>query len=206
MNSDKLAKMTHNFSLHLLFKYKSQFGTVIDVGVGDSPQYTNSYSEIFDQVVCFEPDPQCINMLYDCEYTNVQIFENALSNTSRQTKMFICTSDPCYTTIDETRYGDVINKGEKGVDEFNVALIDTKPLDYFLPMFMRGTSIDLLKIDAEGEDVNILKGAMGIIARFTPIIQIEHDDHDEVYNLIKHLGYVEEFPYFIGDDRYYVVK
>jgi hypothetical protein len=65
-----------------------------------------------------------------------------------------------------------------GIIPTNLITLDNK--------FKHLEKLDLIKIDAEGHEVNILKGAMELIKRCKPLILTEFDanNHQEIINLL----------------------
>jgi len=84
-------------------------------------------------------------------------------------------------------------KGEHyGLDSIKETTDTTKPKAIILDvMFQDVPNIRLIKIDAEGADLNVLKGAVGIIKKHKPVVIIEtnHVEKKEVEKILLDLNY-----------------
>ena len=58
-------------------------------------------------------------------------------------------------------------------------LVEVDTLDRVAAEFADG-ALDVLKLDAEGEELNILKGGAGTLARQSPLVLFERNHHDKV--------------------------
>ena len=92
------------------------------------------------------------------------------------------------------RYGDKGNYGGVGLvkaNSFSTVPVEIKTLDSF-----GFVDVGLIKIDVEGHELEVLKGAVDTIARFSPILYVEDDrldKRDALRAFIKNLGYkIEE--------------
>ena len=71
--------------------------------------------------------------------------------------------------------------------------VDVYSLDYFVDHFAV-PQIDLIKIDAEGMDLDVLRGAVGVIKKYHPVIFVEHCDNqrsirEEIETYLKNWSY-----------------
>jgi len=165
--------------------------TVIDIGA-QSGAYS-LMSKFFDKTkwFCFEPDP--IN--YEClleniklnDITNVDVKNLAVNDISGTVKLNICKTHRGLNTIGQnpTRFT------QNDTEEY---LIDSNNLD----SLFENTKIDLIKIDTEGCEYNILKGAKQVISKYKPKIFLEYYNEnlnqfgitiEDLNNLIYELNY-----------------
>ena len=72
--------------------------------------------------------------------------------------------------------------------------VETRSLDSFLQNY--NSPIALIKIDTEGHEINVLRGAVGLIKKEHPVILLEQDSKvisggsSESFDLLKSLGYI----------------
>jgi|SRR6056297_1176323 len=130
--------------------------------------------EVLDQMISaspeghhfgFEPIPELYQELKK-RYNNtikVQIANLALSDNSGTVKFNYVVSNPSYSGM---RKRDYDRQDEKDTE----IEVRTECLDHFLPDDYR---VDLMKIDVEGAEYLVLKGAKSIIERDKPIIIFE---------------------------------
>jgi FkbM family methyltransferase len=156
------------------------------------------------RVICLEPQPiifqmLCANIALN-DLTNVFTYRAAASDANR--KIAVQSSD--YEI--PWNYGAFsLHKGMSTEGSFPGAVtmenVSAVRLDTFDPV-SRLSSLALLKIDAEQHELQVLKGAAGLIARHQPIIFVENNDAqhgDELIQHIESLGYV---PYWFCSDRF----
>lgn len=152
-------------------------GTVIDVGafIGD---HTIAYARRANKVIAFEPNPnayQCLDFNLK-NYPNVELRNQGLGEIPGKISL---TDVP-------TNVGMVYaSKSNKGID---CITIDSLNLD----------RLDFIKIDAEGYEHNILKGAEETIKKYKPVMVLEINNHalmrnrtsnNDVYIYLMKLGY-----------------
>lgn len=203
---NKSNSLEHLFPLHLLMKRKSEFRTVIDVGV-NKIRYLEFYSQYFDNVIGVEPNPITYSEMSNWLPSNVRLDNICLSNISNVTTFYGCMLDSGYSTMIRDRYNQLIEDGEFSKDDFIEYHIPTDKIDN---IYKNENSVDLIKIDAEYEDINIFLGAIDLVNRNRPIIQIEHIEHhintDVFFDTIKEINYVEIKPYFESRNYFFIPK
>lgn len=150
----------------------------IDIGAHIGTWAYNLAAE-FQNVRCFEPmaaHRECL--LRNVEADNVIVYPIALGETSSLVAM--ASSD--------------ISTGDTWVDPDNVGDVQMEKLDSF-----GFIGVDLIKIDAEGFEEKILRGASSTIARCNPVICVEQKrDFPKKYGMqpqgavryLESLGYV----------------
>jgi FkbM family methyltransferase len=162
--------------------------TVIDVGanIGD---HTVAYRTLVTQtgrVIAFEPDPEC----YACCVLNCGTFQDI----------------HCAAALDKKRnvgIQTVANRGENFVN------LDGQGVDGFPIDDLHLLACKLLKVDVEGAELMVLKGAFDTLTKFRPIIvcelveaQLARFSHSttDVKSFLSSLGY-EGRPLVPGHDR-----
>lgn len=129
--------------------------------------------EILDEILkrspsgehkAFEPVPESYNQLAKkFNQKNVSIYNIALNDKSGVTTFNYVIGAPAYSGIKKRDYD--------GKDpEIEVIDVKTDTLDNILP---QDYHVDLIKIDVEGAEFNVLKGAYKTLSRCKPIIIFE---------------------------------
>ena len=201
---NKANSLEHLFPMHLLMNRKSKFNTAIDVGV-NSLRYLEFYSQYFDNVVGLEANPITYNKMINCLPPNVELYNVCASNQNRTVSFYSCLADSGYSTMSNDRYDDLINDGTFGADQFEIFELETRILDNMLSDY---SAIDLIKIDAEYEDINIFLGLKKTIQKNRPVIQMEHvndsNQSSEFYEELNSINYVEITPHFESRNHFFV--
>lgn len=131
--------------------------TVVDVGafIGD---HTVAYSHAVGKtgkVFAYEPNPLAFKCL--------------VHNTSGMSNVFgFCHALGANAGI--VTMTDLPNAASNYVDGIGIRSINVWPLDKDLPLFLQ---CDLIKIDVEGYELNVLKGAEKLIEKFHPKLVVE---------------------------------
>jgi len=123
-----------------------QWRNAIDVGANVG-QWTRPLAEKFQQVICFEPNPnfrECFNK--NITESNVTLWPYGLSDKEH--------------TAQQDFNSTVLKEGEGN--------IECKTLDSF-----NLTNVDYIKIDVDGFEVPVLQGAQETIRKNNPVINIE---------------------------------
>jgi FkbM family methyltransferase len=133
----------------------------------------------------FEPIPDMYQSLQSRFGNTAKIFPYALGDTSDNKVTFnIVTNAPAYSGLRQRSYDDLPEAQIKQIE------VDERRLDDVLS---EGVHIDFIKIDVEGGDYNVLKGAERIIKENNPLIIFEFGiggaDHygitpTDLYNLL----------------------
>lgn len=128
------------------------------------------------RIIAFEPNPITIGRLKKninlnlCG--NIELMEVALSNEEGEVQLF-CPQDETHG------FTSMRNQGWQQAEIYKVK---TKLLDDLLPINI--SSIDLIKIDVEGAELLVFKGAKSTITKFRPKIILELNE-----NAAKNFGY-----------------
>jgi FkbM family methyltransferase len=111
----------------------------------------------------FEPLPQCYALL-KANFPTVNVNKIALSDKNDITKFQHVVNEPAYSGIKRRRY----DKQDMNIEEI---IVETRRLDDIYPQTL---PVNLIKIDVEGAEYLVLRGAIEIIKRHKPIIIFEH--------------------------------
>jgi FkbM family methyltransferase len=148
-------------------KNKIKFNNVVDVGayLGNHSVYFSNY---FKGVVSFEPNPYSYDLLKinTKQKKNIKIYNFGLSNKNST----------------EDFYNYEFNHGGSSVIK-NKKIPHTKHRAkfYSFDKLNLKKKIDLIKIDVEGNELNVLKGMKGTIQKSSPIILFE-TQKKEIFN------------------------
>lgn len=130
--------------------------------------FPNFLAGQFNEVVTFEPDPD----LYECLLLNrrprVRTVNVALSSKSREVKFRRNTGGT----------GAISDDGDLSVPAIS---LDSSGV----------TQANFIHLDVEGHEVEVLRGAMALIERCSPVLQLEilPRFRDEIYDFIHSIGY-----------------
>ena len=114
----------------------------------------------------FEPIPAMYDKLV-LKYQNnrnITIYPYALSETNGTTTFNLVVTNPAYSGMVKRNY-DHANEKDQTIE------VEMRTLDDLLAAVNR---IDLIKIDVEGAEYQVLKGATGILEKQRPVIIFEH--------------------------------
>jgi FkbM family methyltransferase len=170
----------------------------------------------------FEPIPSLIKEIESKYKNKATIFPYALSDSSGETTFQLVKNAPAYSGIKKRRY-DIANPD---IEEIKVEM---KTLDEIIPL---NEKIHFIKIDVEGGEFDVLKGAVNLLKTNKPIILFEcgkgASDYygttpNEIYNFIsdeiglkiytlnayikseKSLSIAEFANYFDSNEEYYFI-
>jgi FkbM family methyltransferase len=133
--------------------------SAIDVGANIG-NHTIFFSDIFEKVVSFEPNPITFKLLQVNTFTlkNVHIFNLGLSDSDNELTLSVLAGNIGGSSITINHKSDLEHK------------IKAIPLDDFREL---PPNIELMKIDVEGMENLVLKGAKQVITTNKPIILFE---------------------------------
>lgn len=146
--------------------------TIIDIG-SHHGHYTLNFSKIAKKVISLEPDTNNYKVLK----TNIEI--NNIKNVEIH-NVFVSNENNIKTFGKEDFYR-FNNNLYQSIEKCNLICLDT--------FYDSITNDSIIKIDTEGEEIKVLKGAKKILTDYTPNIWIElhdfcKDDHNDLLNLI----------------------
>ena len=169
--------LARNTILNLIKKSKKELNSAIDVGshVGF---WSKDFTEHFKHVYAFEP----ISEVRECYVKNITkrnytLYPHGLGNEEKKVKAYY---DPT-----QTGHTFIIKSGNTEIDIY--------PLDGF-----EFNKIDYIKIDVEGYEIEVCKGALKLIERDKPFIHIEMKkiimdkvglDENTIYNFFESINY-----------------
>ena len=155
----------------------------LDVGAykGVYTYFISKYSKI---VYAFEPNPKSYKILKKTVNKNVKVFPYALSDKSSSDFLKIPKGKKGYSN----QGGSIRNvKLDKN---FGKLKVETKKIDD-----LKLKNIGFIKIDAEGVELQVLKGAKKLIKKYKPTLLIEIEERyisepiEKTLNKILNLGY-----------------
>jgi FkbM family methyltransferase len=111
----------------------------------------------------FEPIPSFFNHLKDKYNGKATIYPYALADANGTSAFQFVKNAPAYSGINKRKY----NTATPDIEQINVEL---KTLDSLLREDMR---IDFIKIDVEGAEFGVLKGAKQLLKKWKPVIIFE---------------------------------
>jgi FkbM family methyltransferase len=98
------------------------------------------------------------------DFPGVVVWQAAASDADGASSFVHVTSNPGYSGLHRRPYDRV----DETLEEISVA---TARLDDLVP---RGARVDLVKIDVEGGEVGVVRGASDLLARCSPVVVLEH--------------------------------
>ena len=149
-------------------KYLSGHRLVIQAG-GNCGMYPVLFSQLFDQVYTFEPDPlNFYTLVQNCQNDNIVKIQAALGNDHR---MIGIAKGP------EDNVG-MHKIAEKGI----VPQLCIDDFDW--------PACDLIQLDIEQYEIYALRGAFNTIQTHRPVISVENDT-DEIKKFMNNLNYFD---------------
>lgn len=151
----------------------------VDVGACTG-KYTIPMSKRYKKVIAIEPNPENLKFLRKnielnkCK--NIEIIEKAVSDTKGTTKL-------------------ALKGAQSHIDAFNDANAIEVEMDLLDSIVEHA---DVIKIDVEGAELGVVKGAMRLIDESKPILIVEHMEywfgeqpkqHKDILKLLKSKGY-----------------
>ncbi len=202
--NDGVARLTYYFDYHepeifrFLDKYLKPGMTFIDVGanIGVYTLFAGKRVGLKGKVIAFEPQPETFNRLIENielnRLTNIVAKQVAVGETSGKVEIVKHTdTSKSYTRIIRPTI-------DQGSQDLSIYAINMISLDKYLCSH-QFVKIDYLKIDVEGFELNVLKGAKHILEKLIPsIIEVELIDEFQkrcgnsikmVLNFLSNLGY-----------------
>lgn len=162
----------------------------IDIGANIG-LWAKDLSNYFDQLICFEPNPNCVDYLKkNIKIKNAKIFSNALGSNEVNKNLFIHpVNSGASSFVDNTKVGyDEESKPVYGKfpEETQKVNVKVKKLDSF-----KFKEIDFIKIDVQGYELEVLLGAEITLVNNNPIICLEEDNpqNSETIPYLKSLNY-----------------
>jgi FkbM family methyltransferase len=182
-----------------LFKILKPNFVVIDAGA-NMGYLTLHFAKIClsGKVIGFEPDSENFNCLSENvalnTFKNITIFQTALSDLPGTAQLYkLYPNNPGANRILSTKPDGLVAS----------ETIHVTTIDYFLEQ-NTFDHIDLLKIDVEGFELFVLKGASGLIKKCKPILFVELSEtnlNQQNCTSSDLIGYIESFNYEVLDAK-----
>jgi len=169
----------------------SNWGFAIDIGANIG-LWSKDLSEYFDNTVCFEPNSKCIEYLKkNINIKKSVIYNHALGSFNTQMDLYTPSCSGGSSFINRTKIG-TNEDGSKIYGNFSDTTSKQKTIIKTLDSF-NFENVDFIKIDVQGFELEVLKGAHKTLKENNPIICIEENLHDladsEIYNNLIDLNY-----------------
>lgn len=162
---------------------------IFDIGANIGT-YTTWVAKLFPQgkIYCFEPQRLVFQML--CGNIAINNIDNCYSYNMAigQHNSFVEIQEPNYYSKEDFGIFSLVEDKIKEKSE-NKYIVSITSLDYFVDLY-KIQKIDFIKIDVEGMDLDVLKGATNTLKVYKPNIFIEHSDNrTSILNeIIEYLG------------------
>jgi FkbM family methyltransferase len=182
----------HEAELHFLNALpRNAIDVAVDVGaaMGSFAWILNKVSR---KVYGFEPGRVHSRCLQRASFgTNIEVVRAAVGNEAGTVRLFTPGKDP------NARYQASISL-ENPVTQADDALVDEVPQvrldDWFKGKLAADRRIDFVKVDVEGYENNVFRGARGLIDKYKPLviaeIEIRHNpNYRESFDFFRELGY-----------------
>jgi FkbM family methyltransferase len=187
--------------LNIFFSEDLKNKVVLDIGA-NLGNHTLYLSEFFKKVVAIEPNPMVFKVLkLNCEdHKNIEAYRIAISDKS-QTSIFI------------SHKANLANGGLKHLQpdfkqtslhalsasgRFDQYSVESIKLDTFLRLYK--LKPDVIKIDVEGAELNVLKGASSYLVNNSPVIVMElafesfgTDKRNQLLDQLSKYGYTQYY-------------
>ena len=113
---------------------------------------------------CFEPIPNFYEALPARYPTNCHFYQLGLSDEKGETNFNYVITNPAYSGFQKRQY-------DKANEQDTLITVKTDLLDAVIP---NDVQIDFIKIDVEGAEYQVLRGAINTLNRCKPIVVFEH--------------------------------
>jgi FkbM family methyltransferase len=153
----------------------------VDVGANEGV-YTHAFARTGARVEAFEPQPSCLEVLrsYERAHSNVRVHGHALGATAGWATLVVPHRDGLPVP------GHASLNGPQGLKHD----VEVRPLDE-----LDLARADVIKIDVEGREMDVIRGASATIARCQPMLLVEIEQRhldtpmERVFAAICDLGY-----------------
>ena len=163
-----------------------QFRRAIDIG-GNIGFWSRDFCDRFEDVQIFEPDRSNLECLRENikDSDNYTIHEVGLGDRAGELTFYVSpTTSGGHSVFREQVFEEVVHP----------VTIDVRTLDEYA-----FTNVDLIKIDTQGSELNILRGARDTLTRESPILNVEIEHKTDIqktngkliHSYLEGLGYRE---------------
>jgi FkbM family methyltransferase len=136
------------------------FGVALDIGANVG-LWSRDLSERFDKVVAFEPVPD----FRECFVLNV-------TGTNVEVR-------PCALGAEDTMIDMIVTPGNTGHSHVNTSSMGSGQIPMWRLDTLQLDRVDYVKIDCEGYELNILRGAEQTLRQHRPIVVVEQKFHTD---------------------------
>jgi FkbM family methyltransferase len=156
--------------------------TALDVGANDG-QFGYLLSNAFKHVHAFEANPDLAATLLRYRPRNMTVINNAVSDTDGDV---VTLHVPVVKGVALSGWASLVKPTVPGTTNFVTHQITTTRIDSH-----KFDTVSLIKIDVEGHELAVLKGAMDTIRKHLPwlLIEVWDEQRAAVCDLLKPLGY-----------------
>ncbi|MFO1393255.1 MAG: FkbM family methyltransferase [Steroidobacteraceae bacterium] len=162
----------------------------LDVGACGG-EYSIIMASMFGKVLAVEPTSDMADLLRRSLPRNCEVVECALGDSPREVLLRV-------PTIEGSRLHALATVADHSFEFSSIGAVDgalVKQLTIDELVSERGVNPSFIKIDVEGYEGNVLKGALEVLRTFRPILMVEiekrHNRHfGEIFSLLGSLGYV----------------
>lgn len=187
---------------------KIKINTLIDVGAYRGNFINNFNIKYLKKIYAFEPDKKnTLNIRK--KFNKIKIYNFCLAE-KKTVKFFLINKDKTTSTLESNIRKNFLFKIKENLlhlDYFKKILVRVETLDN---IFKKVDNVSFLKIDAEGGDLNVLKGGEKIIKKINfilieikPINFYKNNSPIDIYNFLKINFNIKKifstFPYFYCD-------
>lgn len=152
--------------LHYVDRFVAGSGVAVDAGANEGI-FTYLLSRRFRHVYAFEINDEVAGAIKQYNSGNVTLCSCGLSSTSRSAKLYI----PVVRNTPVTGWASLYRDNLPEAQTFIEREVQVKPLDDF-----NLTGVDFIKIDVEGHEIEVIKGAARTIEDSRPVMLVEVKD------------------------------
>lgn len=179
----------------------SSKSAMLDIGANIG-NHSVFFSRFFKNVYSFEPNPITFKLLklnaeIACPNKNIVAFNIGLSDTSGELPFSINPANIGGTRIVTQPSAKHPTFHRKNIS--NSVPLNVKPLDDVCEI--ENTSISLIKIDVEGHELNVIKGAKNILTSQRPAILFEQSEVEVENGSSEVIDYLESLDY-----EFYIIE
>jgi len=160
----------------LLFLLLRQKGVFLDVGAHIG-YYSLYMLPGVMKVYSFDPDPRVFALLENNvgAQPKVETIPWAVGATAGRARFTL------------ERDSEVSHLSHYGEDKFRQIVVNVVTIDSFV--FERGLAVEAIKIDVEGHDIEVIRGAMGVLEQQQPLVLTEARPDAELFALMQRISY-----------------
>ena len=169
--------------IKLIPQLLSNCNRAIDIGanVGVWSYWLSKYAK---QVESFEPNPKVFNALKNIKIKNVNSYNIALSNKTGSVDLLIPKGSKGFSNQGASLSSIKVQGEHKSIS------IEAKRLDEY-----NFLDVDFIKIDVEGHEHEVIKGARETIKKFKPTMVIEMEEKHNQIPIEEQISSVEKMGY-----------